>query len=414
MRIVFVPLPLSSHVFPMVPLAWACRAAGHEVRVAVTPAAVSAVTQAGLNAVPMGGSYDLAESIAGLVDRIREKLGRSSGGKGGQQPPGTAGRPSLSADQLRLIASMTAQPYVEATEAMADEMLAFARWWRPDLLVADPAAMVAPLVAEAVGVPVVRHLWGMDRVRQAATSPSGGSMRENLDALLADSYRRFGLAPPDDVTDFGVATVDPCPASIQYPDVPGRIPVRYVPYNGNGSVPDWLMQPASRPRVCVTWGRSLVNGIGGQHLLPEVLAALADTGTEVVIAVKEADRAFLEKVPAGMRIVENMPLNVLLPTCDAVFHHGGFGTMITAAYYGVRQVISPGPTADHAATAERLAGTGAGIYIRPGQADSVAIKAAAAAVLSDAACAAGAARLRAEILAQPPPSAVVAALEGLT
>ena len=39
---------------PMVPLAWALRAAGHDVRVAVQPSFAATVTSAGLTAVPVG------------------------------------------------------------------------------------------------------------------------------------------------------------------------------------------------------------------------------------------------------------------------------------------------------------------------------------------------------------------------
>ncbi len=37
MRILFTTFPSPSHHFPMVPLEWAARAAGHDVRVASAP-----------------------------------------------------------------------------------------------------------------------------------------------------------------------------------------------------------------------------------------------------------------------------------------------------------------------------------------------------------------------------------------
>ena len=48
MRVLFVPLPEKSHLYCMVPLAWALVATGHEVRVAAAPSLREAITGAGL------------------------------------------------------------------------------------------------------------------------------------------------------------------------------------------------------------------------------------------------------------------------------------------------------------------------------------------------------------------------------
>jgi UDP:flavonoid glycosyltransferase YjiC (YdhE family) len=51
MRILFSTFPGLGHFFPLVPLAWAARTAGHEVLVATTSRALEACGQAGLPAV---------------------------------------------------------------------------------------------------------------------------------------------------------------------------------------------------------------------------------------------------------------------------------------------------------------------------------------------------------------------------
>ena len=59
MRVLFVANPEKAHLLAMVPLAWALRTAGHEVRVAGQPAFADLITQAGLTAVPVGRDADL-------------------------------------------------------------------------------------------------------------------------------------------------------------------------------------------------------------------------------------------------------------------------------------------------------------------------------------------------------------------
>ncbi len=54
MRILLTTYPEKPIFQPMVPLAWALRAAGHEVRVASQPFFADTITQAGLTAVPAG------------------------------------------------------------------------------------------------------------------------------------------------------------------------------------------------------------------------------------------------------------------------------------------------------------------------------------------------------------------------
>lgn len=52
MRLLFTTAPLRGHLFPLVPLAWAARAAGHEVLVATTEAFAPVVLGAGCRSRP--------------------------------------------------------------------------------------------------------------------------------------------------------------------------------------------------------------------------------------------------------------------------------------------------------------------------------------------------------------------------
>ena len=125
--------------------------------------------------------------------------------------------------------------YGGVAEAMVDDLLAFARSWRPDLVVYDALTHAGPLVAKLIGVPAVRSLFGPDVTYFVRASGEAG---------LAGLLDRFGL---DDLDLVGVASIDQCPPSLQVSDAVAptrRIRTSYVPYNGLGEVPFWL--PSSR------------------------------------------------------------------------------------------------------------------------------------------------------------------------
>jgi hypothetical protein len=54
MRILFTTWAWPSHLFPLVPFAWTCGAAGHDVCIASQPALTDAITKSGLPAMRVG------------------------------------------------------------------------------------------------------------------------------------------------------------------------------------------------------------------------------------------------------------------------------------------------------------------------------------------------------------------------
>lgn len=398
MRVLFISATTPSHYFKLVPTAWACRVAGHEVRVAGQPPVISEIKRSGLTAIPAGHAYDPLDDVMRTLRASAHDFLTAA---------------ALSPEERRRQAELRLLPHVKAAQAVAGDLIPSARQWRPDLVVADTAAFAGPLVAMSVGVPLVGHLRGPDisrwrahlRPDRAAAQPQPG-----LPDLLRQLYQQYGLEPGGD---FGTCTIDPCPDSLQVPGVPDRLPMRCVPYNGVGEIQPWLFEPPARPRVAVSWGTLVRTVYGDQaYLVPKVVSALAGLDVETVVLAYGGDRAALGPVPAGVRVVDGVPMNAILPTCAAVIHHGGAGNMLTAAYYGVPQVLIAG-FMDQPFNAARLAATGAGIQLRWEDVDVSDIKAAAAAVLFDSGPRAAARRLRAEILAQPTPAQVVGQLEQL-
>jgi UDP:flavonoid glycosyltransferase YjiC (YdhE family) len=215
--------------------------------------------------------------------------------------------------------------------------------------------------------------------------------------------------------EYAAHIVDPCPQRLQYPGIPNRVPVQFVPYNGPGDAPAWLHQRPERTRVCVTWGTTTTQLAGsGGFLVPEILAGLAGLpDVEAVVAVSAADRELLPESSPQVRIVEGLPLHLLLPTCDAIIHQGGTGTMLTAASIGLPQMMIAAMP-DQVSTATKVAAIGAGVSLEPDDVNTETVAAGAVTVLSDDAMRKSARLLQQEILAQPTPAEVVRTLEART
>src|SRR6187200_565007 len=82
MRILFAILPVTSHLLPLAPLAWALQSVGHEVRVVTHthPTMADTITGTGLTAVSLGEEIDLAAAVQATFDndtlqRIAEAVG---------------------------------------------------------------------------------------------------------------------------------------------------------------------------------------------------------------------------------------------------------------------------------------------------------------------------------------------------
>ena len=88
--------------------------------------------------------------------------------------------------------------------------------------------------------------------------------------------------------------------------------------------------------------------------VPRVVRALAGLDVEVVVAVLESQRELFTEMPANVRSVGPVPLHLLLPTCDAIIHQGGGGTLMTALVSGLPQLVVP-TFPDQAFSARQLA-----------------------------------------------------------
>ncbi|KAB2381586.1 nucleotide disphospho-sugar-binding domain-containing protein [Actinomadura montaniterrae] len=370
-----------AHVPWIIPLSWACRLAGHEVRVAARPECVGLVTRSGLPAVSIGD--DDASRTASAVP-VRPALAR----RRAPVPPTRDGRPAGLTPEIQ--AALTAK-MIGIADLVADDLVAFARSWKPDLVLHDTAAAAGLVAAAVTGAPAVGNSWGL-AAGVAVQKP------EDVTPEYARLFERFGVEPL-----VGPATwIDACPPRLR-PDHPvRRVDMRFVPYGGPGIVHDWVGAPRTRPRVCVTGG---VTTASLEGFLGRTIHAVQELGAEVVVAGHGG-----EGLPDGVRAVESFPLDVLLPTCDTVVHHGGFGTGMIALDAGIPQVVVPRNSAQEH-WGDLVESAGAGISLNDPELPGVSAIGTAVSAVLGAGYVSRARLVQAEIAGMPDPADVVGFLE---
>ncbi|MEV5713091.1 glycosyltransferase [Amycolatopsis mediterranei] len=369
MRLLFVSWAWPSHLFPMVPTAWGLRLAGHEVVLACPPSLVPVAARTGLPVARIGADVDLAPRMKSFMDGAKPRRERRT----------------------------PLDMFVPVADAMAGDLLRFARDWRADVIVHDPTTYAAPAVAAALGVPSVRHLWGID-----FTYP----LRMFEETAFAGLYERLGAGAC--VVSGDTPTLDPCPPGLQLPVDYTPVRMAYRPYNGTAVYERTLLDCRAVPRLCVTWGTTS-GKFGAAGSLPAlVFAAAADLGLDVVFATSGAE-AFGPEFPKTWQTVVMQPLTLVLPGCDLVVHPGGSGSALTTVLAGLPQVCLP-LIPDQETNAAQLVNAGAGARVGAADATAEQIRDVLTELLDDPSFTEAAAALREESRALPDPAAAGAGL----
>lgn len=220
--------------------------------------------------------------------------------------------------------------------------------FRPDLLVAEAADEVGPLVAAQLGVPWARHSLGTALPREVATA-------------TAAAARRFGeargLHRPE-----RIAYLDICPVALQaegWEPPSDRIAVRPSPFDQEtGWVPPAFYEPA-RPTVLVTLGTVLDD----VPLLRETLEGLTTVKVNVLVTSMLGRPAPMPPQSNGWaQDIGFVPLARVLPLVDTVVCAGGMGTILAVLASGLPFVAMPRFPSQQWIT-KRAAALGAGIVL---------------------------------------------------
>ncbi|MFP3961863.1 activator-dependent family glycosyltransferase [Actinomadura fulvescens] len=419
----FVTTPTKAPGHHRVPLAWALRAAGHEVRLVDRPNLVADITRTGLTAVPIGEALEADENIA-ASDRLRE-----GGGIAADVPDPEdlmrieENRPEkLTYDFMHgVLTVMTTTVFrTFSPPTTIEELVAYAREWCPDLVLWDPLVFAGPVAAKACGAAHARLLYGLDMVALmrghylAAMAERPPEWREDpLEEWLAPWLERYGCSFGEDVVT-GQWTIDPVPPSQQLPTGIDYVQMRHVPYNGPAVVPKLLHEAPKRPRVCLSLTLPHPEVTGGDRVpVAALLEVLGGLDIEVVAPPSPLLRSV--ELPDNVRVVESAPLNELLPTCSVIIHQSDVWTLHTAFAHGVPQLILPGELWDIPMRAVQVREAGIGLTVPDVEhATAGELRALLLRLLNEPSFARNAAGLQRELMSTPAPSDTVARLEALT
>ncbi|MDQ4500773.1 glycosyltransferase [Sinomonas sp. ASV322] len=374
-RVALASAPAYGHLYPLMPLAYALQRAGADVHVAVGtpfhgrldfPTRVGFPEEATLDAI----TAEVMSTFPEVRDNFRERWVPSFFGN---------------------VIARQALPTLR--EQWATES--------PDLVIYETMFPAAKLVADELGARAIT--FGITQ-----WSPFLGSLPAvALAADQGDERKPWEVAGTSMGFD-GAGYIDPFPASFQTlaestPE--SRIPVRTTAWSEPApeTDPSLMAPPADgRPRVFVTLGTV---SFGAVDALRTAVLGAASTGAEVIVACGPAgDPAALGDVPDNVRLHRFVPQAALLPTLDAIVHHGGSGTMLAAVEHGVPQLIVP-QGADQFFNAEAVERAGVGLSGAAGL-DVDGVAESVARLLDDGEHRAAARRLAGEVAATPSPDDV--------
>ncbi|MFI2365247.1 glycosyltransferase [Promicromonospora sp. NPDC019610] len=406
-RILFSSTPAHGHLLPLLPLARAFRDRGDQVAVLTAAAFAPLLDAENIKLLPAGPTADV----------LFAESGRRTGVDAAADP-----RPEAVADFF-------AGTRVDLT---ADDAVAAARAFAPDLIVAEALDFVGPLVAAALDVPVATMAFG-------PAIPA--EFTEGMTALVASRYADRGLTPVP-----ARWQIDPCPDLLQPPgwQAPAnRLPVRPEPHQGPGAAANTNTNTntsteaanagtgasGDRPRVLVTFGTHFSD----PATLTPILAELRTVGVDLVVTLgltaSAADYAVAGSAGTGsagtgsagtgsvgtgsaaegITFATFTPLAELLHDVDLVVTHGGAGTTLGVLARGLPLVVVP-QGADQFLQAAVVSASGTGIAVQPGPDVPERVAKAVVTLRTDPTYAESAGKVAAQIAAMPTPADVAATL----
>jgi UDP:flavonoid glycosyltransferase YjiC (YdhE family) len=355
-KIVFAGLPAYGHLYPMLPLAQACVAAGHDVTVATG--------ERFLDSLPVPTAPGIMAGV-GLHEVEQETAGN---------------HPTLAG------ADFAVYMFGETTARLVEpELRALFERDRPDLVVHEVTNVGAAVAADRFGIRAVCFGLGL------------------WNPLLANVYE---LAGADPAVPGGY--LDPMPPSVQNPvPLPAhRLPIRSVAWAPPAPVPAWLTS-SPRRRVYVTLGTV---SFGAVDVLRRAVLATAAHDVDVLVAAgPDGDPTLLGELPDNVHVEKFVSQAEVLRHVDLVVHHGGAGTMLGTLAEGLPQLILP-QGADQPYNAMAIERAGAGRSLTNDTQTHETLTTAVAALLAEGPERLAAKQIAAEIAAMPTPEEVTTTL----
>jgi UDP:flavonoid glycosyltransferase YjiC (YdhE family) len=314
-RVLVATQPAYGHLHPLVPLCQGLSDAGHDVTVATAASFRPQVQAAGLAGVAAGIDWLESDLEAAFPDYAEHR----------------ARGDSKAFLQSEIFAWRTAR-------AMASDLEALGRERRVDLMIREPWEFGAAIAATVLGVPCVLHGIGPVANVEEVLTLGNGRLSEQAQMLGIAEHPRDWLG--------GALYLDACPPLLQSPsaafDPPRRQLLRpqiFDTTDGVSEPPGWLAGPRDRPVVYVGLG-TVMNRWHG--LLQRLVAELAPLDLELAVTTGPGlNPGELGAGAPNVHVERYVPLTTLLPYCDAVVCHAGWGTTIAALAHGLPVVAVP-------------------------------------------------------------------------
>jgi MGT family glycosyltransferase len=319
-RTLFVVLPERGHLNPLLSVAQAVAAAGHETAFFCHDDISSALAAAGLS-----GPCAWAEA----------------GEKAPRQIPDVA--------RLRDVAWLTGWAKFGMRAVLSQRFLAPLRAlvhaFRPDVIALDPLAYHGVVVAESEGLP-----WAGISTNLLPLAPASwdGPMVQAYDRAAADRDRLFAragtsarfkvneaISPWLNTVFTTEAFIPRVPADNAHSFFVGPLP----PTHARGDEPafPWERLPKSGPIVYVAFGSQITYG---EAFTVELATELAEEA-HVVIALKDQADRIAPRLPARCIAVGYAPQRALLDRVDAMVGHGGANSVMECLYQGRPMLVLP-------------------------------------------------------------------------
>jgi hypothetical protein len=196
MRVLITTPSAWGHLQPMMPLAKALQARGHELRWATGSDSCNWIADAGLS--PVAAGVQQQELLT-----VRAKLAGDLRGQPREVVPDLMFAPVFGG---------------VAAPAMLRDLLPLVAAWTPDLVVNDAAELAGPIVAARIGVPSVTKSFGILLPQQRVASAGD---------QVAQLWRSVGLQPRPFGGCYDHLYLDVCPPALQ-PELPAYIPRRQL------------------------------------------------------------------------------------------------------------------------------------------------------------------------------------------
>lgn len=308
MKVLFVSSPGLGHLFPLIPLAWAFRADGHDVVVAMAEHA-ERVARSGLEVVDIAPHFS---SVAAFEQVAKDRPDFITT---------VATRPAVDLAEWGVQIAAVNRPLIDGLIALTDD-------FKPDLVVYEHGATAGLFAAARAGVPAVQRNHG---------AFATGGMHDAIATFLGDFFDKYDLPHPLPKPD---VTIESFPPSMILDRSPEGWFMRWVPYGGGEVHGDRWPTGPDRPQVAVSMGTIELQAFG-LGAVESIIAAAAEVDAEFVLALGDLDVGPLRPLPPNVRSVGWTTLHRLLRQCTAVVHHGSGGMIMTAIEACTPQLLAP-------------------------------------------------------------------------